>query len=467
LNDWTGQVAQKYFQTAAAAIRRHDPNHLILGSRFAQDAPDAAWQWAGKTCDVVSFNFYPRVDFGARRVVGMDEHLREHFALCQKPMMITEWSFPALDAKDSAGTAIPSTHGAGMRVDSQAQRAAAYTIMQESLLRTPFVVGSHYFMWSDEPASGISRAFPENSNYGLVNESDAPYAELTRAATEVNAQALSIHAGNRFVSSLKNVGPSTNEINTLIRRDGLVSLAREGENFTIENGALRLKSDGGALQIFTRNGAEWIESGRYYPLLEQVSKGQTSWVGSDKIENLKILENTPRKLAAEIVFAALQNGNETSSRAWKTRVLLTVKAGQPWFEAKVLSIDSGGETLGWNGYFHYAISNIGGDATDDVAVAQNIPNYWLSSGAWRDEKRALQFGAMARDEDGRLNINFWKGADGIQHPDAFRALAQTLAPRARWTPPKDEPAVIIFSLRESPEIPRPLSALARFLNATH
>jgi hypothetical protein len=30
----------------------------------------------------------------------------------------------------------------------------------------PFLIGYDYFMWVDEPASGISTSFPEDSNYG-------------------------------------------------------------------------------------------------------------------------------------------------------------------------------------------------------------------------------------------------------------------------------------------------------------
>ena len=41
----TAEEAERYFRTIAAAIRRHDPNHLLLGCRFAGlDAPRAAWE---------------------------------------------------------------------------------------------------------------------------------------------------------------------------------------------------------------------------------------------------------------------------------------------------------------------------------------------------------------------------------------------------------------------------------------
>jgi len=58
---WVRHVAETYFQTCSEAIRKHDPNHLVLGCRFAGRAPDI-WDIAGKYCDVVSFNIYPRID---------------------------------------------------------------------------------------------------------------------------------------------------------------------------------------------------------------------------------------------------------------------------------------------------------------------------------------------------------------------------------------------------------------------
>jgi hypothetical protein len=189
------EAAERYFRITAQAIRKYDPNHLNLGCRFAWDAPEPAWEMAGKYCDIVTVNLYPRIDLERGIVLGIEEHLRKRYELCRKPIIVTEWSFPALDAKDSQGRPLPCKHGAGMRVDNQTQKARCYAIMQRTLFSLPFIVGSHYFMWVDEPALGISSTFPEDSNYGLVNEADEPYPELTAMATKVNAQMFALHSG--------------------------------------------------------------------------------------------------------------------------------------------------------------------------------------------------------------------------------------------------------------------------------
>jgi len=156
--DWVSLVAQRYFEPAAGAIRRHDPNHLILGCRFAGPSP-GAWTSAGRYCDVVSFNYYADIDVQRGVPDHVVEMFREWQGTAHAPMMITEWSFPALD------TELPSTHGAGMRVDNQQQRARCFRHFQRTMFELPFMVGSDFFMYIDEPKLGIAAAFPENSNY--------------------------------------------------------------------------------------------------------------------------------------------------------------------------------------------------------------------------------------------------------------------------------------------------------------
>ena len=181
-------IARQYFAECAEALRAFDPSHLNLGCRFAGQAPDI-WDIAGKYCNVVSVNCYRQADIDRRTIIGFEEDLRRWHEAARRPLMITEWSFPALDSR------LPCRHGAGQRFDTQQQRAAAWRIFQELLFRTPYVVGSDYFMWVDEPALGIAKTFPEDSNYGLVNERDEPYAELTETATLVNETVYAMHAG--------------------------------------------------------------------------------------------------------------------------------------------------------------------------------------------------------------------------------------------------------------------------------
>jgi len=185
--DFVRLVADRYFAVTTAAIRKHDPNHMVIGCRFAGDAPAGIWDIAGRYCDIVTFNYYGRVDLETGEAPGLAERFTDYFRQAQRPLMIAEWSFPALDS------GLPCKHGAGERFDTQAQKAQAYEIFQRMVFSLPFMVGSDYFMWVDEPALGISSTFPEDSNYGLVNEKDEAYPELTETAARVNGMVYDLH----------------------------------------------------------------------------------------------------------------------------------------------------------------------------------------------------------------------------------------------------------------------------------
>lgn len=182
-------AAERYFYITTQAIRTYDPNHLILGCRFAGQAPDI-WDIAGRYCDAISVNCYRTIDLDTGQFSdGFENELRNWYAQTKKPLIITEWSFPALD------TGLPCRHGAGQRVATQKEKAFAFIVFQKYIFSCPFIIGSNYFMWADQPALGISKIFPEDSNYGLVNEHDEPYALLTEAASKLHPLVYEIHQG--------------------------------------------------------------------------------------------------------------------------------------------------------------------------------------------------------------------------------------------------------------------------------
>lgn len=190
-------VAETYFTTVAEAIREADPNHMILGARFdglsirASKVRPEVWRAAGKVCDLLSFNCYPWADldrgYVRRAMPESSESLADlfthHYEIAKKPMLVTEWSFPALDA------GLPCLFGAGQRMPDQATRAQACALMAKTVLSLPFMVGYDYFKWIDQNALGNSRAFPEDSNYGLVNVKDEPYADVTAMFAKLHAEA--------------------------------------------------------------------------------------------------------------------------------------------------------------------------------------------------------------------------------------------------------------------------------------
>jgi len=170
-------VAERYFSLTCAAIKAADPNHLVLGCRFAYVPAPGVVAAAARHCDVISLNCY---DVDASATIAA-------YAATGKPCVIGEFSFRGADS------GLPNTNGAGPLVATQAERAACLRRYVTAALNQPNVVGYHWFEFADQPAEG--RFDGENSNFGTVTIDDEVYEELTQAMTAVNAAAEQVHAG--------------------------------------------------------------------------------------------------------------------------------------------------------------------------------------------------------------------------------------------------------------------------------
>jgi hypothetical protein len=174
---FAGLVAERYFRLTCAAIKAADPNHLVLGCRFAYVPPRGVVDAAARHCDVISLNSY---DSDASAAIAA-------YAATGKPCLIGEFSFRGADS------GLPNTNGGGPLVATQAERAAGFRRYVMAALNKPTVVGYHWFEHADQPAEG--RFDGENSNFGTVTIGDEVYEELTQAMTAVNAAAEQVHAG--------------------------------------------------------------------------------------------------------------------------------------------------------------------------------------------------------------------------------------------------------------------------------
>ena len=158
--EYMGVVADRYFQVVTTALRKHDPNHLILGERLHASAKynPHVIAAAGKYCDIISINFYrdwepPREVMAMWRDVG------------KKPFIVTEFYTKA------ANSGLPNTEGAGWVVPSQQERVQHFENFALQTLAAPNCVGIHWFRFVDD----------EGSNKGVYNLSYEPYQELQRS----------------------------------------------------------------------------------------------------------------------------------------------------------------------------------------------------------------------------------------------------------------------------------------------
>jgi hypothetical protein len=175
------ELARRYFSTVRAALRKYDPNHLYLGSRFAWLVrEDYAWttpevlEAAAQSCDVISFNIYlPRLDARWDFVNRLN-----------KPAIIGEFQIGAADRW--------LFHPGIVAVRDQAQRALMYQDYVRSVAEHPAFIGCHFFKYGDEPLAG--RRDGENFNTGFTSVTDNVYAEMVAAARAVHAEVYRIRS---------------------------------------------------------------------------------------------------------------------------------------------------------------------------------------------------------------------------------------------------------------------------------
>lgn len=173
---FAARVAERYFAVTVAAIKAADPNHLVLGCRFALPPRGRVLREAARIVDVISFNCYEAEPDRALAFYGASG----------KPCLIGEFSFRGADS------GLPNTRGAGPVVPTEPDRSDGYRRYVDAAFAHPQVIGCHWFEHADQPAEG--RFDGENSNFGIVTIDDRPYETLVATMREVNASVGARHA---------------------------------------------------------------------------------------------------------------------------------------------------------------------------------------------------------------------------------------------------------------------------------
>ena len=154
------KAAEIYFTTTAEAFRKADPNHMILGCRFAGTPPLRVVKKMKGCADVISLNNY-----GEKPPSRLIQDMSEAAGL---PVMITEFSFkgPASGLEQI---------GSGPEKISQGERAKGYETYVRTLLQLDCCVGYHWFKWGE-------------TWQGVLQASGEPFSELTQAFQKMNRE---------------------------------------------------------------------------------------------------------------------------------------------------------------------------------------------------------------------------------------------------------------------------------------
>jgi len=165
----------RYLEIVNAAVKRHDPNHLNLGIRFA-GAPSDEVMALARGFDVYSMSQY--------RWAPSKEFIDRVHAITKLPILISGFHF-----------GVPERGMAPGRVQtlSQPERGVAYSYYVEHAAEQAAIIGTQWRQWIDEPATG--RLDGENYNIGWIDVTDRPYPELVAAAKASHAKLDAIHSG--------------------------------------------------------------------------------------------------------------------------------------------------------------------------------------------------------------------------------------------------------------------------------
>lgn len=180
----TYRKARRYFEVLTRLVRKHDPNHLVLGVRFRGEAPPQVVRASQGLTDAQSINYYPHD-------AKLDRELFRtlHELSGGQPVIVSEYSFHALDGRSGNR----NRFGFPALVKDQTARADGYRMMTTRLARLPYVIGADWFQWMDEPPSGRLRD-GEDVNFGIVDVADEPYEMLVEAVRETTPLLNTLHA---------------------------------------------------------------------------------------------------------------------------------------------------------------------------------------------------------------------------------------------------------------------------------
>ncbi len=188
-HDFVFECGRRYFEVITAAVRRHDPNHLVLGIRFA-GVPADEWVRLSAIFDVFSVNIYDP------NYAPDHARLDRFTTLSGRPVLIGEFTACA------PGRGLQGLFYWVHKVKDQAERGKAYRYFVEKAAAHPAMIGAHWFQLVDDLPTGRP-SDQERLNYGFLDVLDLPYPELVKAAQETHRRIYGIKSGQKEPLSTK------------------------------------------------------------------------------------------------------------------------------------------------------------------------------------------------------------------------------------------------------------------------
>lgn len=175
---FTAFMFETFISKVEVAIRKYDPNHLFLGTKFNQEKhelinPDVM-KVAGQYVDVITVDHY-------RSWEPNQTMLQNWVSWSGKPFMIVEFYVKGEDS------GLPNKTGAGWNVATQAERGYFYQNFTIELIKSKGCVGWHWFTYQDnDPENMNTDPSNRDSNKGIVTWDFNEYSPLLSNMKELN-----------------------------------------------------------------------------------------------------------------------------------------------------------------------------------------------------------------------------------------------------------------------------------------
>lgn len=188
------ELARRYNTVSKEAIKAADPNHMVLGFRYAGAPADLILR-ANKVFDAFSINIY--------QFEPNPSYLERVTKVLDKPIIIGEFHF-GVAGRGMGPSLVP--------VKNYDERGVAFQYYMERGAAHWAVVGAHWFQMADQSVTG--RFDGENYNLGFVTQTDLPYAEMVRNSQAAASRMYPIHAGEIMPTDRKPLVLDTAEAQT-------------------------------------------------------------------------------------------------------------------------------------------------------------------------------------------------------------------------------------------------------------
>ena len=176
INEFTYLCAERYYKLMHDGFRAADPQALIFSDRlpiyYSQDAVRAMVPYV----DVIASNY---------DLDGPDGWVAHYFFDGLAPSQASLFWFPNSSAPRWRTGAATKTRVTSLKYALRPRERWWFSRRFRISLARPYIVGTHWFQYYDEPKGG--RADGEDYNMGLVDIYDQPYQEVVATFQRTNS----------------------------------------------------------------------------------------------------------------------------------------------------------------------------------------------------------------------------------------------------------------------------------------